>query len=297
VTERYDELPPEEAETEVVERRGGPPPPEGPPPPWWREQWWIWLVVLLFLVALLIAIFALRDRDEEEEALAPGVVPSVVGLQEGQARDLLDREGFAAGVTREPADEPEGTVVAQDPEAGTELPQGSTVELLVSTGPPPEPEPEEPEEPEPEPEEPEPEPDEPEPQVVQVPDVVGANHVDAGATVDEIGLIGNTVAVQSNEERGTVVAMSPDPGTELREGSTVRLNVSLGPGEREAGQIPNVTGEDEAEARDVLRRAGFAVRTVDREAPEPHHRGVVILQQPAPGRAPVLTQVTIYVGR
>ena len=77
----------------------------------------------------------------------------------------------------------------------------------------------------------------------------------------------------------------------------MRLNVSLGPDEREAARIPDVTGAEEREARRRLREAGFTVRTLDRPAPEPRHRGVVILQQPAPADAPVLTQVTIFVGR
>jgi len=61
--------------------------------------------------------------------------------------------------------------------------------------------------------------------------------------------------------------------------------------------VPNVTGRDESEARRILYEAGFLVRTLDREAPQPRHVGVVILQQPEPQSAPILTQVTIFVGR
>lgn len=299
---RYDE---ETAVTEVRREPPDGPPPDGPPPPWWRENWWIWLLVLLLLVALLIAFFALRGDDGDDEADEQAVVPSVVGLAEAEARATLEREGLEAEVVdTQESGEPEGTVLAQRPESGTRLPRGAVVDLILSSG---EPETEtetetevvteteEETETEVETETVETEPAEP--QVVEVPDVVSASHVDAGATVEEVGLIPNTYPVQSDEERGTVVAQSPDPGTELREGQPVRLNVSLGPGDREAAQVPNVTGEREADARRLLHEAGFTVRTLDREAPEPRHVGVVILQQPQPSSAPVLTQVTIYVGR
>lgn len=299
MSDRYEELPPDEtAVTEVRREPPDRPPPDGPPP-WWRENWWLPVLVLILLVGLLIAYFALRDRGDEEAAPEDAVVPSVVGLPEAAARATLEQQGLEAEVTgSEESAEPEGTVVAQEPEAGVELPQGAVVELTLSAG---EPEvvtvtEEEPVETEPQTTTDE-EPPEEEPSVVEVPDVTGADHVEAAATVEELGLIANTFPVESQEERGTVVAQNPDPGTELQEGQTVRLNVSLGGDEREDAEIPNVTGEEEADARQMLREAGFTVRTIDREAPEPEHVGVVILQQPEPQSAPVLTQVTIFVGR
>jgi beta-lactam-binding protein with PASTA domain len=282
MTDRYDEVPPDEVEvTEVTRERRT-------PPPWWRENWWIWGIVLLLLVGALIAFFALRDAGDEEAA-DEAVVPAVLGLSEAEARETLEREGLEGEVTdREESEEPEGTVIGQTPGAGTQLPRGAVVELVLSAG-----EPEVVTETETVTETEE----EPEPEMVEVPDVVGTDHVDAGATVDETGLIANSFPVESTEERGTVVGQNPDPGTQLPEGERVRLNVSLGEGEREAAEVPDVTGEDEVEARQILRDAGFTVRTLDRAAPEPGNVGEVILQRPEPRSAPVLTQVTIYVGR
>ena len=298
MSERHEET----AVTEVRRGPDGPPPGDGPPPPWWRENWWIPLIVLLLLVGLLIAFFALRGGDDEEAAPDDAVVPSVIGQTEAEARETLREQGLEAEVAgTEESDEPEGTVVAQRPESGTTLPRGAVVELILSGG-----EPEvvtenevvtEPEEPETEVETETVETAPPEPQVVEVPDVVGGSHLDAAATIEETGLIGNTYPVESQQERGTAVAQNPDPGTQLREGQPVRVNVSLGTGERETRQVPNVTGRDESEARRILYEAGFLVRTLDREAPQPRHVGVVILQQPEPQSAPILTQVTIFVGR
>jgi eukaryotic-like serine/threonine-protein kinase len=296
--ERYEEVPPEEtAVTEVRREPPDGPPPDGPPP-WWRENWWLPALVLILIVGVLIAFFALRDRGDEEAAPDDAVVPSVVGLSEPEARGLLEREGLEAEIAgTEESVRPEGEVIAQEPEAGTRVAQGAVVSLTLSSGEPDvvtvtEEEPVEEAPPPPEEEEP-PE----EPSAVEMPDVVGTDLISGADAVEEAGLIANTFPVDSQEEIGTIVAQNPDAGTELREGQTVRLNVSLGPGDRQGREIPNVTGEDEAEARRMLREAGFTVRTLDRAAPEPRNVGVVILQQPEPRTAPILTQVTIYVGR
>lgn len=136
------------------------------------------------------------------------------------------------------------------------------------------------------------------PSRVAVPDVLRQSQVDAGNAVEAAGLRADTYPVESDEPRGTVVAESPAAGQEVDAPSTVRLNVSLGSGERAAKAVPDVTGPPESEARSQARASGFTVRTVDRPAPEPDNRGEVLTQQPAAGTsAPELTQITLYVGR
>jgi hypothetical protein len=64
-------------------------------------------------------------------------VPDVAGLAEQDALSLLDEAGLE-GVVDERASSEEvaaGLVLAQDPEAGTEVDEGSDVSLTVSTGP------------------------------------------------------------------------------------------------------------------------------------------------------------------
>jgi eukaryotic-like serine/threonine-protein kinase len=136
------------------------------------------------------------------------------------------------------------------------------------------------------------------PEVVTVPDVVGLNHVEAGSSVEALGLAGDSYPVASSEPRGSVVAQRPSVGTQLEEGETVRMNVALGDEAREAREVPDVTGPQASDARSSLRRAGFTVRTLYRQPPSSEEIGEVLTQQPAPGTsAPDLTQVTIFVGR
>jgi beta-lactam-binding protein with PASTA domain len=139
---------------------------------------------------------------------------------------------------------------------------------------------------------------EPPPAPVTVPDVVGQNYVEAGSTLEGMGLAADSYPVASQETRGSVAAQRPAPGTVLKEGDIVRNNVALGTGARETKEVPDVTGPQASDARATARRAGFTVRTVYRQAPSAEESGEVLTQQPAPGTPlPELTQITVFVGQ
>jgi penicillin-binding protein 1A len=59
-------------------------------------------------------------------------VPSVIGLKESPAIDLLRSAGLAASVGYAPSDQRTGTVIAQDPQGGQQALQTSTVTITVS---------------------------------------------------------------------------------------------------------------------------------------------------------------------
>lgn len=61
-------------------------------------------------------------------------VPDVIGLDFEEAEEELLKAGFEIDVKLVNSDEPEDTVVATNPEAGTRFRQGSTVEVEVSNG-------------------------------------------------------------------------------------------------------------------------------------------------------------------
>jgi serine/threonine-protein kinase len=63
-------------------------------------------------------------------------VPNVVGAQEDAAKETLSDAGFNPVVSNVVSDTPAGIVTAQDPEAFTKQPFGSTVVISVSLGPP-----------------------------------------------------------------------------------------------------------------------------------------------------------------
>lgn len=277
---RYDDETTIRREEVVDERR--------PRPPWWRENWWIWGLLLLLFVGALIAFFFLRGAADDDDGEASAAVPQLIGLEEDDAVEQAEAEGLEADVRRIPSEDDEaGTVVDQSPDPGTEVDAGTRVLLLVA------------EEEETETEtETQTETETVAPESVEIPDVVGLDHVEGGAQVDEAGLVANTFPVPSEEVRGTIIAQNPDPGTELSERSGVRLNVALGPGDRGSFEVPDLTGADEDEARDRCRRARFTCLTVDRDAPSEEEVGEALDQRPAAGTmAEQLSQIRLFVGR
>ncbi|MFP3714791.1 transglycosylase domain-containing protein [Puerhibacterium sp. TATVAM-FAB25] len=84
------------------------------------------------------------ETPEEELVTVPG---DMVGWQVGPAQNTLANLGLQAAMQEQPSDQPKGTVI-QVGSAGQQVPKGSTVALIVSSGP----EQEQEEEPEPEPE-------------------------------------------------------------------------------------------------------------------------------------------------
>jgi serine/threonine-protein kinase len=242
---------------------------------------WFWLALTGLVAVLIVLIGVLAAQDEGGKGRR--AVPDVVGLRQARATAVLERAGFDVDAQRTASDEQRGIVIDQSPDAGTRLERDQTVAITVSRG-------EEvvttvetvtqPVE------------------MVEVPDVVGDDHVAAGATIDGIDLIADSFPVDSGEPRGTVVAQDPAGGAELPPGAHVRLAVALGPDERPAGTVPDLTGPNEVEARAAGRESGFTVRTIDRPAPTPEERGEVILQRPAAGTTvPILTQIRLFVGR
>ncbi|WP_246219148.1 transglycosylase domain-containing protein [Phytoactinopolyspora halotolerans] len=85
-----------------------------------------------------------KDQEEFNEpdgSVINGVtttVPDVRGMSEDDAIDALEDEGFSVSVAaRINSDLPEGVVVSSDPGAGSETASGTTVQLFVSNGVPP----------------------------------------------------------------------------------------------------------------------------------------------------------------
>ena len=166
---------------------------------------------------------------------APVNVPNVVGLSQSAAAIALQRAGLTLGtVTQETsATAPAGTVIRQNPAAGTAVLSGSAVGLVLSSGPP----------------------------LVSVPNVVGQSQREAAATLAAVKLTVGQVIQQSSATvpAGIVISQRPTAGAAVPSGSAVDLVVSSGP---EQVIVPNVVGLAEQTAGGVLRRAGLTVGRV-----------------------------------
>ncbi|MFI7130073.1 Stk1 family PASTA domain-containing Ser/Thr kinase [Nonomuraea sp. NPDC050153] len=64
-----------------------------------------------------------------------GEVPSLIGLTKEDASAQIKAAGFKVRVDEQPNEQAEGTVIQQNPGEGTKLPPGTTITIVVSTGP------------------------------------------------------------------------------------------------------------------------------------------------------------------
>jgi beta-lactam-binding protein with PASTA domain len=269
-------------------------------------------LLALLLGGVLVGALALSSDDDEPGTAGTSTrvvatVPSVVGLTSARAGRVLARAGLESAVEPRRSRKPAGRVLVQKPKAGSRVERGVAILLVVSSGPKPQP-PAQAEEEEPGsttgetttlPERPT---DtvivEAEPPLSEVPGVLDIGFVDAARFVESRGYVADSYLVASQQPRGLVVRQRPAPGTKLARGRTVRLYVAAGRGVRRPAKLDDFTGLPEREARDLLQRAGFTVRTIDKAAPSRRQIGEVLSQSPGGGRfRPVLSQVTLYVGR
>jgi beta-lactam-binding protein with PASTA domain len=240
----------------------GPPPPQEPTPEGKRRRRWPMFTIGLMTLALagLLAYLALAGLLAPEKS----DVPRVTGKQLVEARATLERAGFEVKETRVRSTAEFDTVVDQDPDAGEEADDGSTVTLEVSNG----------------------------PGNVRVPSVENLPLERAVKELNKIDLKANVDRKPSDTVReGFAVETVPREGTPVERGTRVRLFVSSGP---EQVTIPDVVGLSRESAEGRLRDEGLEVAVRDEESDEPEEE--VLAQDPAGGiRVDAGSRVTITV--
>ncbi len=222
-------------------------PPAEPPIGRRRRDLWLWLgLVALLLAAAGAAAYYLLTAPTQV------AVPSVVGKQLSVAKPALQRAGFKVSLSYHRSPKPSGLVLTENPSAGTQADEGSTVTLTVSKG----------------------------PGTVTVPQVRGFTLVRAQAAIRKAGLkVGKVQSINDSQyPAGEVSSTSPIAGQPLPPGSTVNLFVSAGPSNK---TVPNVTGQMEPSARAALTSAGFSVQVLTTNSKQTP--GTVISQSPAAG--------------
>ncbi len=85
--------------------------------------------------------------------------------------------------------------------------------------------------------------------------------------------------ISEDIEKGRIVSQDPSADENVKEGSTITVNISKGLGE---GNVPNLIGKTEDELGDYLKAAGFKLGKVSSE-PSDKGEGIVIRQSPKAG--------------
>jgi len=130
-------------------------------------------------------------------------MPDVVGMDAGNARDVLVASGLVASVSYENDDTvPEGTVVWQDIAPDTLVNRGDTISIVVSSG----------------------------RELIPVADITGITQADAADTLRAQGFeVVISEAASDTVGAGYVVSQLPTAGASLVEGVRVVITVSTGP--------------------------------------------------------------------
>jgi eukaryotic-like serine/threonine-protein kinase len=218
-----------------------------------RSSLWPWLLALLLIAAALVGgWFVYQQIQDQLSETKPVAVPDVKGTTEQLAvNEILDAGLNDLVVREENNDVKVGIVIAQDPQPGERIERGNFVTIRVSLG----------------------------KEKTRVPNVIGQRRDDAVGEIVDAELKPNVFEVNSLEDVGIVLGQSPKAGTELVEGSSVRINVSKGP---KPIAVPNVVGSPYESAESVILGAGFAV---DREDVDDSSSpaGIVVGQSPPAG--------------
>jgi serine/threonine-protein kinase len=222
------------------------------------------LTGLAVLAAGIAAVVGLSLNGGSTPSLG-NAIPNVVGLTEIEARALLGDYTVTVQRAHDPRI-PIDRIASQIPLATTQATKGSAVTLTISDGP---------------------------GDAIVPDDLVGMSLIDARTLLAAAGLvISKTEAAPSDEVQGTVLSVTPEPGSKITAGSGVVLTIASGEVE-----VPNLIGVEAIQAKTLLIQAGFLVREFnDYDAAQAI--GVVIRQAPDPGTTQTIGKpVTITINK
>jgi beta-lactam-binding protein with PASTA domain/outer membrane protein assembly factor BamD (BamD/ComL family) len=152
----------------------------------------------------------LLSQVQQELAPPPTVeVPDLRGQVNSQARGMLFEIGLSLGAQNDVSSNtvPEGQIIEQSPQAGTEVEADSSVDVTVSSG-----------------------------RSVKIPELAGKSHSYARKMLVDVGLkLGHQTWVASDDTPArSILEQQPAAGTEVERGTLVHITISSGPQEASA---------------------------------------------------------------
>lgn len=216
-------------------------------------------IIAAACIALAVVLAAVAGGTYMAELWGGKTIPEVVGLSQPEAVDALAAKGFAPQAVEVKSDDPQDTVLSSDPEQGHRAEEGSTVTLSVAV-----------------------------PRIV--PAIVGATSEEAAQALEAEGFTAVTYTEEkSNEAAGTVLAVSPEAGTEAKSGDAITVTVAV------PYTVPDVEGMSEADAKAALQAEGYEV-TSEWYTTEDIEEGTAVSTDPAAGsELNSGSEVTLYV--
>jgi len=147
---------------------------------------------------------------------------NVVGLYKTAAEEQMKKNGFTNYTFKEQTDATveKGYVISQSVDDGTAITKDTAITIVISSG----------------------------KEMTSVPNVVNYEDSQATTLLEEAGLkVTHGYAYDDNVEKDHVISSDPVAGTEVEEGSTVKIIISNGK-EQKKVVVPNLEGRSEADA-------------------------------------------------
>jgi beta-lactam-binding protein with PASTA domain len=229
-------------------------PPEFPaarPGPKVSRSWvsW-WPGLLLGALGLALGILGVQNYLNPPSS----VLPLLLGQTSEQAREALRGSGVRLEYTEgSDLDQPRGVVIAQDPEALTQVKPGRRVVLVINN-----------------------------PKLGVVGQLEGRSLEDAQSGLQALRYqVGAVATTYSSLPRNIVLASTPPAGTPLPPGATVDLLVSAGPVPRKVPPLPDLVGLTLEQAQKRLTAGGWKLKLL--QVASGAAGNTVIAQNPSEG--------------
>lgn len=184
-------------------------------------------------------------------------LPDLEGMTESQAKTAIKDAGMTVGtITEDYSSEiEEGLIMSQSPAAGTKVPKGTVVDIVISQG----------------------------PEKLEMPDLLGMDYEEAKELLEEMGLVVGKVTKSYSDkyEKDQVMKQSIKAEKEVKEGTKVNLVISKGP--EKAGDTEVLLGMKEEEAKKKLESLGLEYDSTVLESSASVEAGCVIRVENAEG--------------
>ncbi|WP_426667450.1 PASTA domain-containing protein [Mucilaginibacter sp. McL0603] len=218
------------------------------------------------IVVVLIAFYSLGYYTRHGSGIP---VPKITGINIDRALSTLKEQGFGVSIDSVYVlDQAPGTVIEQDPDAGTNVKEGRVIYLKIVKNQAPN---------------------------VALPDILDAPYISAEATLSNYGLkIGDTT-YKSDIARDHVLEIKfagqqIQPGTKIPKGSKVDLVLGDGSGASEV-EIPDLINQDLDAARFVLKQSGVVLGTITYQGTITDSTNLIIVAQ-SPAKTDSVTKVS-----
>jgi serine/threonine-protein kinase len=230
--------------------------PVGPPPPPPKRGTGAFVILLIVLLAILAGLlwFVAKETGLIGDQTSSKVdMPLVLGKTQEEATTTLEDAGLKVLVNTAQNDQQEpGHVFAQDPPAGNQVDKGAQVTISVAA----------------------------EAVKIKAPNFVGKDINDAEDLAAAAGLnLTKSEEASDTVPADKVIRQNPVANAEVAKGSNVDVVVSSG---KDKVAVPDVTGDDLADAANTLGQAGFKTKTTQ-EASSSVDQGKVVRTDPGAG--------------